>query len=555
MSTVNHKWLIQYLLATLLAALILPNTALPGTAWSQSTACARSIFVQEGETLTVIAAREFGNQQAYAQIVAATNAAATLDSTFARIENPNAIVAGSKLCMRSGTTVTQPAATATPLPTPGTQETPVSPVAVVITSTTPSTTSLPITTPLATPSPQSSLNLLPAMTPTGTTDVAGSILAVTYRGTVEVATIDQASANFYPAQNVLPAVYAVDEYRIRFTSYDLNGAPLELVAQLFVPHVSEHQLFPIYTFGSGTTGIDDACAPSLERPLVSNWGDYRVHMLTYAAQGYIGILPDYEGFNDPQRIHHYFVAQLEAHALLDAARAVYRFLEDTPPAETSAQPEQAVFFAGYSQGGHAAFAARDLAASYAPELAVQGIIGYGPTTNIIGLLRANPYLAPYIVFAYGDLYGTEIFDADQLLLPRWSTNLESDALTHCVGTASAYFSNVPEEMYQPVFLDALYNNRLAEKFPTIYAIFTANNSGLVPSDIPALILQGTGDPIVPPAMQEAFIQRFCATGGSMTYMTYADIHHFQTRQVSFRDTLAWMEAIQRGETPPSVCRE
>lgn len=42
-------------------------------------------------------------------------------------------------------------------------------------------------------------------------------------------------------------------------------------------------------------------------------------------------------------------------------------------------------------------------------------------------------------------------------------------------------------------------------------------------------------------------------GGRVTYRTYANVHHFQTRQVGFRDTLGWMQAILRGEAPPSAC--
>ena len=90
--------------------------------------------------------------------------------------------------------------------------------------------------------------------------------------------------------------------------------------------------------------------------------------------------------------------------LLDAVRATYAFFEafgtnaDVNP--SNVKPSGAVFTAGYSQGGHAAFAAADLRPSYAPELPLTGMIGYGATTNVERLLREGPYYAPYIVQSY-----------------------------------------------------------------------------------------------------------------------------------------------------------
>ena len=62
-------------------------------------ACAQTVIVQAGETLSVIAGRTLGNQLAYPQIVAATNAQAATDRTFTAIANPNVVPVGAKLCI------------------------------------------------------------------------------------------------------------------------------------------------------------------------------------------------------------------------------------------------------------------------------------------------------------------------------------------------------------------------------------------------------------------------------------------------------------------------
>jgi S-formylglutathione hydrolase FrmB len=49
------------------------------------------------------------------------------------------------------------------------------------------------------------------------------------------------------------------------------------------------------------------------------------------------------------------------------------------------------------------------------------------------------------------------------------------------------------------------------------------------------------------------VAKLCAAGGRVVYRNYPGVHHFQTRQVGFKDTLSWMQALQAGNPPPSNC--
>ena len=86
------------LLALLLLCCVMAVHWLPAAGQGQS-ACAQDVIVQPGDTLSRIAGRTLGNLAAYPQIVAATNAQAALDASYARIANPNALVVGWKLCI------------------------------------------------------------------------------------------------------------------------------------------------------------------------------------------------------------------------------------------------------------------------------------------------------------------------------------------------------------------------------------------------------------------------------------------------------------------------
>ncbi|MCB0130153.1 MAG: alpha/beta fold hydrolase [Caldilineaceae bacterium] len=89
-------------------ALVLVSTPRPVAA--QSPVCAADVLVQSGDTLSAIAARELGNLNAYPQIVAATNAAAAVDSRYAAIDNPARINVGWRLCLPgAGTPAATPA--------------------------------------------------------------------------------------------------------------------------------------------------------------------------------------------------------------------------------------------------------------------------------------------------------------------------------------------------------------------------------------------------------------------------------------------------------------
>jgi predicted esterase len=342
-------------------------------------------------------------------------------------------------------------------------------------------------------------------------------------------------------------------YRLHYKSLDRNERITEVEANLYVPKVDEPTDFPILVYGPGTTGLSDQCAVLNEWSSGRNWGLYHNYMLDYTAQGLIGVLPNYQGFYDPDVPHPYFIAEFQARALLDAARAAYHFFEET--SEVTAHPMEAVFFAGYSSGGQAAFAAKDFAASYAPELPVKGVIGHGPTTNIETLFREAPVFSPYIVQAFRDFYGPEVIDPADVFQDRWLAKFETDVMIRCVDGLFTYYGYSARRMYRPEFTDALYADRLQARVPAFKAALDDNSAGLSPDgvDISVLILQGTADQIVTPPSQKKFAASLCELGNHVTYLSYPAVDHPNIRLASFRDTIDWIESVAGGDLPESTC--
>ncbi|MFN8469269.1 MAG: alpha/beta fold hydrolase [Caldilineaceae bacterium] len=83
-----------------LCAALLLLSLLPGAALAQTgAACARDVTVTAGDTLTGLANTYLDDPLAYNRIIAATNAAAAADDSFATINDEGRIVIGWKLCI------------------------------------------------------------------------------------------------------------------------------------------------------------------------------------------------------------------------------------------------------------------------------------------------------------------------------------------------------------------------------------------------------------------------------------------------------------------------
>lgn len=378
----------------------------------------------------------------------------------------------------------------------------------------------------------------------------GSLVEVRALGVIEPEEIRRLAAPLFAPFEAPPLEHAVETYGLRYLTTDLDGSTTEIFAQLFVPVYAAHEERPLYVFGSGTTGIADKCAPSREADYTHPLGHYRAYMLAYASRGFIGIFPNYLGFDDPEQTQPYFNALAEGHVMLDAIRAAYAFFEQNL---TTASPSGAVFTAGYSQGGHAAFAAADLRAAYAPELPLTGMIGYGATTNVARLLREGPYYAPYIVQSYSTTYGEQAFDPAEVLNARWLPTLQKDVGTRCVDKMQEYYPFDGKLVYAPEFAAALYGGTLEADFPSIARILEENRTGLSGHGLPALIVQGEEDVIVQNPTQTLFVEELCATGSSVLYLRFPGVRHRYTRQAGFEQSIAWMERLARGEIAPSDC--
>ncbi|MFT6997289.1 MAG: hypothetical protein ACJAQ4_001040 [Cryomorphaceae bacterium] len=211
----------------------------------------------------------------------------------------------------------------------------------------------------------------------------------------------------------LPVDYAVDFYRITYTTTDTDGQPTIASGAIAIPVSSSCNSFPMVAYCHGTV---------LKRFDVPSERNFESLIATvFSSAGYIAVAPDYLGLGVDEGVHPYVHAESQATATLDLISAAREYLETT-----DIEDNGEVFITGYSQGGHAAMAALKYAQDN--ELAEEiGIVAgaplsgpYSMSESIAGnILSGEPYSNPgyiiYLLVSYNSVYGNLYTDLSDVV--------------------------------------------------------------------------------------------------------------------------------------------
>jgi hypothetical protein len=368
---------------------------------------------------------------------------------------------------------------------------------------------------------------------------AASAQEPTLEQRLSAADVDDFIAPLFEGYEAPAARYAVDVYLLFVETTHPSGTTTPVRVQVFVPDTEPADLRGSYLFAPGSTGLINPCRPSREHEAGIRWGLYRAHVLALAGQGFVGILPDYAGFEDWNLIQPYFHAESEARLLVDVTTAVDAVLSRGIPDGLRGMTRVA---AGYSQGGHAIFAAADRNDDFPPGLELDGVIGYGPTTAVEALFLEYSSVAPMVIQSYREIYGDEAFDPFRILDDAWADSLAYDTTRQCVGGMQSYYPGEPTELFREDFMKSLRAQTLEQTHPRIHTIMEENRAGLGGHGVAALILQGTEDIVVDRWTQDAFVIALRDRGSDVRYLVYEGERH-DTRQIAFGDVVEWIDQL------------
>lgn len=303
-------------------------------------------------------------------------------------------------------------------------------------------------------------------------------------------------------------VPGVRSTQILYRSQDARGQAIAVSGTVLVPTApwAGAGKRPLVTFAVGTRGLGDACAPS---KTLANGTDFEAGIInSFLSRGWAVVVTDYEGLGTPG-IHTYVVGRTEGRSVLDAARAAQRLAGSGLDATTP------VGVYGYSQGGGAAAWAGELAASYAPELNLKGVVEGGVPADLPAVASSVDG-GPAVALA---LFASVGFDAayPELDLERYLTTRGRDFVARA---GSACLTDYQDSVFPGTAFTHLddYASPNPLTIPAWQARFAQNKLGSTAPSVPVFQFHGTIDELVPYGQADALHRTYCQAGVNLTWV-------------------------------------
>jgi len=322
---------------------------------------------------------------------------------------------------------------------------------------------------------------------------------------------------------------------ITYASTSATGTPITVSGTVVVPYGADADT-PVVGYAPGTHGLGDQCAPSRHLEAGDETEGLLIHQ--YATRGYAVVVTDYEGIGTPGE-HTYIAGRAEGNATLDAVRAALRL------PGTGLSPSTDVAIVGYSQGGHAAGWAAQLAPAYAPELNIAAYAVGAPPANLKTVAEHNDGGENVgLVMAAG--FGMDVTYPELDLAPYLNDAGRAafaDIRDDCTDELSKYAGNsMADYTTEDVLARPEWSARVDEQ----------NLGGAVPR-APVLLYHSNGDEILPVGVSVGLRSDWCAGGANVTFWRTNTGAHFTTAALMSPAVTGWVADRLAGRSTSGNC--
>jgi pimeloyl-ACP methyl ester carboxylesterase len=326
-----------------------------------------------------------------------------------------------------------------------------------------------------------------------------------------------------------PNLVGATLYRVMYTSIGLRRSPVAVTGMVAVPEGTPPSGgWPVVTWGHGTNGMADVCAPSLggssQIPGVNQLvaAGYAVTASDYQGEGTPGLMPYIVGRS----------AAADTVTIVSAARAI--------PA-VSLSSRYVVW--GHSEGGQTAMFSL-YGHRYAPQLSLRGVVAGAPPSQFAFLYRflvTSPfdYYLLMVAGSYHSYYGGTRAPLSQIITPAAQAlipALDQGCSSYVKGVVDAAVAATPHKSLSDLIPQDPFNA------PKWASLLTANDPGSLTrkTRIPLLIIQGGNDEQIPVVSTQLLQSHLCGIGQPTKRWVYSGQSHAGVIAPSFADMLHWI---------------
>jgi alpha-beta hydrolase superfamily lysophospholipase len=344
------------------------------------------------------------------------------------------------------------------------------------------------------------------------------------------------------SERLLGAPDGAEAWRILYHSTDLNGVDIGVSGTVVVPNgPAPDRGRTVVSWAHPTTGSEPRCGPSVMTDPFELMEGY--HELLDA--GYVVAATDYSGMG-ADGPNSYLIGATEGRNVLDAVRAA----RNLPDVHAGAD----VLLWGHSQGGQAALFAGQVAAHYAPELAVRGVAVAAPAAELGPLMvdhiddLSGATIGAYAFDAYQRAYASTVpgLTLDDVLTPA-ARDVLPTMVPYCLLTQAKELHDVARPVVGGFFAGD------PTKIAPWAQLLAENTPGQTPVGVPMLVAQGESDELVKPVATDEFVQTLCSSGELVQYHRYADIGHGLVGWRAVPAVIGFFAEVMAGRTPASTC--
>jgi acetyl esterase/lipase len=329
-------------------------------------------------------------------------------------------------------------------------------------------------------------------------------------------------------------------YRVLYRSTGLDNKPILVSGVVIVPPGDPPPGGrPIVAWAHPTSGVVPRCAPSLAIFLFEQIQGLR----SFVRDGYVVAATDYPGLGTAGP-HPYLVGTSEARAVIDSVRVA-----GTLP---GAGGGKKFMVWGHSQGGHAALFTGIIAKSYAPELDLLGVAAAAPATDLVTLMNDDIDTVGGKNITAMTLWSWQrVFDAnmDKVVDRRAIPAIDQLAQECIEGPFDIRLRQKTEQPLEQYFLTTKHPSDV-EPWHTLLA---DNSPGMLPSEIPVFLAQGTDDVIIQPKVTQDYAAKLCGAGSKVRILSMPNINHGRAAQASTQAMLDWASDRFAGKAAPDDC--